>query len=101
MKIIDAHIHTHFEEEKGKVYCQQQGINFSLRGLRQELSKNKVEIAIAITSETKAPTPGEYSLLKKQCAEEPRLKAVCSINPIYTSAKYQKLVEQTLNGSIV
>jgi len=101
MKIIDAHIHTNFEQEKGKVYCQEQGINFSLQGLREELTKNGIEIAIAITSETKAPTPGEYSLLKKQCAEEPRLKAVCSINPNYTSAKYQKLVEQTLNGSIV
>ena len=101
MKIIDAHIHTNFEQEEGKVYCQQQGIDFSLQGLRKELAKNGVEIAVAITSETKAPTPGEYSLLKKQCAEEPRLRAVCSINPNHTSTKYQKLVEQALKGSVV
>lgn len=101
MKIIDAHIHTNFEQEEGKAYCQKLGLDFSFSGLREELKRNGVEIAIAITSETKAPTPGEYALLKKQCLEEPRLRAVCSINPNYTSAKYQKMVGQALKSSIV
>jgi len=101
MKIIDAHIHVNFASLDTKKFSEQHGIDFSLPGLKNELAKNKVELALAITTDTDAPTPGEYSLLKKQCQEEPRLKAVCSINPNYTSTKYQKMVEQALKGSVV
>lgn len=99
MKIIDAHIHTNFVDLKTKKFAEQQGIDFSLKGLRKELHESFVESAIAITTDPDAPTPGEFSLLKKQCTDEPRLRAVCSINPNYTSSKYQKMVEQALKGS--
>ncbi len=101
MKIIDAHIHTNFANEETQKFAQQDGINFSLQGLKKELKENYVETAIAITTDTNAPTPGEYSLLRKQCGEEPQLKAVCSINPNYASAKYQKMVEQALKGPVI
>ena len=101
MKIIDAHIHVNFSFQKAKRFAEEQSIDFSLSGLKNELTKNKVEMAIAITSDWNTPTPGEYSLLKKQCQEETRLRAVCSINPNQTSAKYQKLVEQALKGSFL
>ena len=101
MKIIDAHIHSNFSFQKAKDFTQQQGMNFSLSGLQKELDQNSVETAIAITSDWNAVTPGEYSLLIKQCQEEPRLRAVCSINPNYTSSKCQKMVEQALKGPVV
>ena len=99
MKIIDAHIHTNFSNLKAKEFTKQQNIDFSLAGLQKELTENSVEAAITITTDTTAPTPGEYFLLKKQCAEEPRLKAVCSIHPNYASVKYQRMAEEALEGS--
>lgn len=101
MKIIDAHIHTNFDDFEGKKFTQEQGIDFSISGLKKELKVNSVEMAITITTNPNARTPGEYSLLRKQCAEDPRLKPVCSINPNFTSHKYQKMVEQALKGPFV
>lgn len=101
MKIIDAHIHTNFSYLPAKHFAEQHRIDFSLKGLQKELAENAIESAIAITTSISAPTPGEYVLLKKQCAEEPRLRAVCTIHPQYTSKKYQKKVEEALRGSVV
>lgn len=101
MKIIDAHIHTNFALEEAQKFARQHGIDFSFSGLRNELTENNVETAIAITTDTGASTPGEYPLLKKQCQEDSRLRAVCSINPNHTSAKYQKMVEQALKGPVL
>lgn len=101
MKIIDAHIHTRFADLNTKKFAEQQGIDFSLAGLQKELANNAVEMAITITTSTTAPTPGEYALLQKQCAQEPRLRAVCTVNPNYVSRKYQNMVEQALKGPIV
>ncbi len=101
MKIIDAHIHTNFDHKKTRTFTDERKINFSLTGLQKEMTENSVEMAIAITTDTTAPTPGEHSLLKKQCAEEPRLRAVCSIHPDYTSAKYQKKIEEALKDSCI
>ena len=100
MKIIDAHIHINFADRETKKFAEQHKVDFSLEGLQKELAKNSVEMAIAITTDTSAPTPGEFSLLRKQCTEEPRLKPVCSINPNHTSSKYQKMAEQALKGSV-
>ena len=101
MKIIDAHIHVNFPDQETKKFAEQHNINFSLEGLRRELAENAVERAVAITTDTNSPTPGEYSLLKEQCRKERKLKAVCSINPNHTSIKYQKRVEQAFKESVI
>jgi len=101
MKIIDAHIHTNFNDLETQKFTAKQGIDFSLPGLRKELAENEIETAIAITGWRFIMNKSEYSLLKKQEQEESRLKIVCSINPNYTSAKYQKILEQGFKDSVI
>ena len=101
MKIIDTHIHVNFDYPQAKKFTELHGLDFSLSGLRKELGQNNVEMAIAITANHEDYTPGEYSLLKKQSQEEPRLRPVCSINPNYVSGKYQKIVEQAMKENSI
>jgi predicted TIM-barrel fold metal-dependent hydrolase len=85
MHIIDAHIHTSFDHSPTAALAKEQGIDFSWEGLQKELRENNIETAIAITTDTTTPTPGEAKLLLDQAARDPRLKIVCSINPKNTN----------------
>jgi uncharacterized protein len=50
MIIIDAHLHTNFQEEDLQYAASQSHVNFSTQGLIAEMAKNHVDGAIAIRS---------------------------------------------------
>jgi len=94
MKIIDAHIHTDFSHEKTADFARSQGILFSWKALQEELDRNSIESAVAITTSHKSITPGEQELLLKQASKDSRIKPVCSIHPDYVNTKYIAAVER-------
>jgi len=94
MKIIDAHIHTNFSDKTNLAFTKTHGIDFSWKGLQNELAINQIEKAIAITTTIKSPTPGEADILLDQAQKDFRLKIVCSIHPDFVGKEHLKAVEQ-------
>jgi len=83
MQIIDAHIHTAFDNTLIKEAVRFSTINYSLPGLRKEMEENKVKYAISMGMKS-----GGHELLDKTShifmLNEPydeNVKAVCGINP--------------------
>ncbi|MBI2564435.1 amidohydrolase [Candidatus Woesearchaeota archaeon] len=101
MKIIDAHIHTNFEIADSKAFAKKYNIDFSWKGLQNQLNKNNVIAAITISSSEKSQTPGESKELCQQALKEKRLLPVCSVHPNYVSKKYLNATKKLFDEHLI
>lgn len=81
MKIIDAHTHTlPFKEAVN--FAKTNGIDYSEKGLNNELKKNSVERIVSLTTiNSSTSTPVGLEQIKKQIERNKKIVGVCSINP--------------------
>ncbi|MDI6798720.1 MAG: amidohydrolase family protein [Candidatus Aenigmarchaeota archaeon] len=54
MRVIDCHTHPEFEDEKLKKTAKENKINFSYKGLLEEMRKNNVKRIVGISSNIKS-----------------------------------------------
>ena len=96
MKIIDAHAHTNFNNQKAVSFAQQNNIDFSWNGLQKEIKENEIVGILAITTDLSAPTPGESNMLSQQAAKDSKIFPVCSIHPGFVTKKHILATEKLL-----
>jgi predicted TIM-barrel fold metal-dependent hydrolase len=82
MKIIDAHIHTAFQKKDLQIIAKENKIDFSIRGLKNEIKKNKLTYVISLTDTVNDVTPIGKNWIFKQTEENKKIIAVCGINPL-------------------
>ncbi|MEK7606980.1 MAG: amidohydrolase family protein [Patescibacteria group bacterium] len=93
MKIIDAHIHVNFSNPEAKEFTEKEGIPWSWNVLLGEMEKNRIAGAMAITTDTESPTPGESDILLDLRERDTRFFPVPAIHPKHTGANDIKKTE--------
>lgn len=102
MKIFDSHIHTQFDKKAFQEATARSGIDFSMNGLTQEMKSSGVEHAITISNIFEDVTPIGLDEMIKQQHGNPRLRAICAVNPNRASKTDFIVTEQALeNQSII
>ena len=81
MKIIDAHIHTNFNDKVLFEIAKKNKIKYSLAGLKNEMKMNKVMNVVSITNHLNLKTPMGLEEIKKQCSEMKSIVPCVGINP--------------------
>ncbi|MDO8584457.1 MAG: amidohydrolase family protein [bacterium] len=81
MKIFDSHIHSQFNKVAFQEATKQSGIDFSMKGLVEEMQGSGVDYAVTISNIFEDETPIGLGEMIKQQKENPRLRAVCAVNP--------------------
>ena len=86
-KIIDAHIHTNFDDELLKAAAIKSNVNFSEEGLDDEMKKNNVVYSIAMALESHEDNLDKaFQPLKTKICSLPNVLTMLAVNP-YKSTK--------------
>jgi uncharacterized protein len=101
MNIIDAHIHTNFQKKALVNIAKINKIDFSLRGLKNEMHKNSVIKAVSITDTFENETPIDLDDIGQQTKKLPSIIPCVGINPHkITKNSIRKTEEAMKNGNI-
>lgn len=101
MKIIDSHIHTSFFRKDWKNIARSNGIDFSLKGLQNEMKKNNIAYVFSITDSFKDDSPMGMKYLKEQMQKDKRIIGIGGINPSRLSSNSIKNLRQYLSKKLL
>lgn len=100
MKIIDCYINTIFDNKETFAVAKANRIDFSFKGLKQEMKKNNIVGGITISDpETlqlnKIASPIQFNYFKRVCVKFPSIKACVGVNPAHIN---KLLLEKISSG---
>ena len=101
MKIIDAHIHTSFYKKDLQAISKANGIDFSLKGLQDEMKKNNISHVFSITDSFKDDSPMGMKYLTEQMQKEKRIIGIGGINPARLSPTAIKNLRKSLSQGLL
>jgi len=98
-KIIDAHIHTNFDDELLKAAAQRSGVDFSEQGLDDEMKKNDIVFSIAMALESHEDNLDKaFQPLKTKICSLPNILTMLAVNPYKSTKRTLKNYEDKIKS---
>jgi predicted TIM-barrel fold metal-dependent hydrolase len=98
--IIDAHVHTFFRQAEIQGIAKDNGVDFSIDGLRKDCAANNVLHVCAIYNDFDGVTPIDDGELAKQQEEFPAILGVGVLHPFRMDKNSLKRTEKAISDGV-